>query len=156
LGLSVSFVFLGKPTNREDFDFIAKYADELPRKPGLEMPAEVWSELARPPEEYSGRESPNNLAAEARRVLEDALRAANNDPALLGWIVGQLRIHLASLLMITSRAVAEREKQDGSPSAAEPPKVTAARVAARHNRLPPDQSENASRSNPSSKAAAQG
>lgn len=39
-----------------------------------------------------------DLASEARYLLERALLAAKNDPALLGWIVGQLRIHLASVI----------------------------------------------------------
>lgn len=90
LGLSVSFVFLGKPTSREDFDFVAKFADELPEHSGRQAvePAPHY------PSQGAPRDATDALLSEARRRFDYIIAATREDPRRLGWVVEQMGIHL--------------------------------------------------------------
>lgn len=85
LGLSVSFVFLGVPKLREDFDFVAKYADEIGR------PAAEPEPVA---EEAGSYGTAENLRSEFRSIVERDLAAAGDDPTRLGWLLQQALLHL--------------------------------------------------------------
>jgi transcriptional regulator with XRE-family HTH domain len=84
LGLSVSLVFLGKPTSREDYEFVAKYSDEIGPPPATAASAAVAGAAI----------PPAPLEAEARWILDEAIRAAASRPERLGWVLEQLRAHL--------------------------------------------------------------
>lgn len=102
LRLSVSFVFLGKPVASADYDFLAKFADEIAgasekiASRGV-YPHATDADLAHvsdgAPLGYGG---PNSIKAEIKRVLDDAMKAAGDDSIRLGWLLEQMRLHVVA------------------------------------------------------------
>jgi len=95
LGLSVSFVFLGKPVSNEDYDFIAKFADEiegareaLAERGGGLTPSAVSEDQAT----YGGEAA--QLRAQIRSKIEDGINAAGSDRVKLGWLLMQINEHV--------------------------------------------------------------
>ncbi|QYM80265.1 helix-turn-helix domain-containing protein [Horticoccus luteus] len=119
LGLSVSFVFLGVPKLREDFDFIAKFADEVGKPPDASAVVAA--------EDRGTYGTPASLRTEARAELERAINAAGDDITRLGWIVHQIRLHLtpaghgqpAALSQIRERAQEMRDRAAKLPAGSE-------------------------------------
>ena len=94
LGLSVSFVFLGQPKSRADYDFIARFADEI----GPPPPHPVEKKPEPKPSEAPTRRMMLNESfqppapALTRKQLEEQLRRildeAEITPGGLGYING--------------------------------------------------------------------
>lgn len=79
LGLSVSFVFVGKPTSGEDYAFIAKYADELPPYKPEKDPLVLNEDSAR----YTSSASATHGKAEVielRALFESVVAEAQKRP----------------------------------------------------------------------------
>ncbi len=112
LGLSVSLVFLGSPKSKEDYDFLAKYADELP-------PHKSEPEIGETKQAPYG--TADTLRAEARRYFDDLLSAANDDPVRLGWLLQQMREHLRRPSDWKVETLEERKRRLGLVSRSNPP-----------------------------------
>lgn len=101
VGLSVSFVFLGKPTSAEDYEFIAKFADEIGpqetvfqsiQKVHVSMDPEVNEAAAT---YRAGRaQTAEETIAKIKAFVDELIASAQNDPNRLGWILEQLRSEL--------------------------------------------------------------
>ena len=125
VGLSVSFVFLGQPTSREDYEFVAKYADEI----GSPKTEQILRE------ESDGPVVDLGTASKIRDHIEELIEKADGDPHRLGWLLEQLRSHVrapahwdetegTSLHEEVIREVLEEEKQEEARRAhSKPPKA---------------------------------
>lgn len=146
LQVSSSFLISGKPIFDEDYEFIAKYRDEIGSPPGERAGAVGENRrsyaISEPlPVHESGRSHANKREisgedplSEIRAHMGLLLGAAGNDRDRLGWIAEQLRIHLRvpphwrrstasegktttdELLAEAERLLRERERESSSES----------------------------------------
>lgn len=102
VGLSSSLVMMGIPRLREDYDFVAKYQDEIGTPPsGMSTDtAGPGMVMEGPPASYlpsgAGGLSDSALAIteEIQKRFYAVVSAADGDPSRLGWINEQLAQHL--------------------------------------------------------------
>lgn len=85
LNLSVSLVFLGEPSSKEDFDFVAKFTDEIG------SPVRNSTQVGESPAAYGDEAS---IESRLIRHLRELIAAANGDRGRLGWIEEQVAAHL--------------------------------------------------------------
>lgn len=93
-------VFLGKPKSREDYDFVAKFSDELgPWISTGELCEEQtpYGAQAETGAKVSAPIDPNASSQEAaiRAHIDELLAAAGSSPTRLGWVLEQLRMYLS-------------------------------------------------------------
>lgn len=89
LNLSVSLIFLGHPVSRTDYEFLAKYADEIERPAHGQKEPMMLEESAGPLSEPT-----RDQAAQLRANIEKCIRFAGGDTNRLGWLLEQMRVHM--------------------------------------------------------------